>query len=381
MPEPQQYIEASAIGPKPGWRRIGSAERALIDDVEHFKLEGVIPGTDKFRSSVYRTPDREPAPGEMSTDRALEVNVPVMDIGELACKRWRDYLLDGEVLEIGMALLRIFAESKEGFNEFQAALLEHTIVTSAKTPVASALVGVETSARNNFSDSILKFMFRYHSEARFFPKAQIENWLESVGGYIVKRGLTETLIGMLGEGQSLQELLEAGPISLPLPTNANRRNSFFDLLPETLRLRESIHDIHPQIEMNQYQVQVRIPLARGVGPEISTLLNQSTLASALRQNGFSISYCDGLADFMPDRNPDSDETVHIRDILPFLPDLESASFGDSERRASTYRGPYLHLLAEHGKDSTSRTDALTGVLLFVYRFRDYFSGINSIDPG
>jgi len=381
-PREERYLEASRMTPQNSWERLYDAEEILTgDSAAYVKLAGEIPGTNISRSSVFKIPETSGGLGEITANRVMEINIPASDIGELASAKWKACLNEDETLLIGAELLKALARSGGGFNELPAILLQHKIQV-ANRPAANALIGVEVPTSGSFAEARLKIHFRYLHEAAFSPIVQADGWLTQIGEYIVARGLTETLIAMLGEGKKLNDLLEAGKEDLPFPNDLPSAVSFYNLLPETLRLKSRVHGVS-QLQLGEVRSEVRIPLSPMFSPELSEILNQSKLAIELQKHNFTISYYAGLADFMPDlKRGTRDGPEPIADILKTITrggDFRNLSFGKAARDAANYVGPYLHIAADHGPDYESRFEAQSGILLFILRFREYIKGLSSIN--
>jgi hypothetical protein len=371
----RHYIEASHFSERTRrmWERVGPADQMLtLDIADYVDLQGSLPDGSGPRSSLFKTPPRPIGNGAVTTDTALEVLIPACDLGALALRRWSDFTEPGDTPVIGGEILRSLAHTGRSFWEIPTILRSKNLFPS-NSPVAEGFVAVTTTAGRPFEDAKLSFVFYYDSANALFAHAQIDSWLADVSRYVIRRGLAESLIAMVGEGRPFKELLAEGDRPLPLPRNTTHLESFEELIPESLLQKGSFHGRHPQIQFDRFISQVRVPIHPDVDPDFTVVINQSRLVRDLMHRGFTVSWCDGIIDAMPRHT--AAEPQSLADCLPTSTDLANASFGAPPRKYDSYWGPYLHIVADNLETPEDRFDAASGTLLLLYRFKDYITGL------
>lgn len=371
----RHYIEASHFSERTRrmWERVGPADQMLtLDIADYVDLQGALPDGSGPRSSLFRTPQRYAGKRGSTTDTALEVQIPACDLGALALRRWSDFTQPGDARVIGGEILRSLVDTGRSFWEIPT-ILRSSHLFPANEPVVEGFLAVTTTGGRPFEDAKLSFVFYYDSAKALFAHTQIDSWLADVSRYVIRRGLTESLIAMVGEGCTLKELLAAGDRPLPLPRNTTHVESFEELIPESLLQKGSFHGRHPQIQFDRFILQVRVPIHPDVDPDFTVILNQSRLVRDLTHRGFAVSWCDGIIDGMPRHT--SSEPQSLADCLPASLDLANTSFGAPPRNHDSYWGPYLHIVADNLETPEDRFDAASGTLLLLYRFKDYITGL------
>ena len=358
------------------WQHLGPANGNLTLDVAEFvNLQGLLPDGSAPRSSIFETPERRIGTRGSTTDMALEVLIPACDLGELALRRWKNSTGPEHDRLIGGEILRSLAQSERSFWEIPTMLRNNQMLPS-DDPVAEGFVAITKSADQPFEDARLSLVFYYNSKRELFAQAQIDAWLADLSSYLIRRGLAESLIAMVGEGCQLKELLSQGQRPLPLPRGTAGVERFDELIPESLRFNGTFHGRHPQIELDHLKLQVRVPISPDVEPEFSITLNQSKLVKDLMQSGFAVSWCDGIISEIPGTG--GHEPLFLADLLPSPIDFTKASFGPPNTEHGLYYGPYLHIVAEHENTAQDKFDAASGTLLLLYMFKDYITGLEAL---
>lgn len=382
QPEPRRFLEAPLIDRiSSRCRDLGPADQEMGLKVPNLlSIEGELPGSSQPRCRFYETPEHEVGPYGRLVNRALIMRIPAADLGRIAFERWRAHTDQGPQLLVGIETLRAMACGQRSYWDIPALLLDKGRLVEDEL-LFEGRVGVTTGRDRSFANGHLTLLFEFHSTSLPMVQLQIEERLEQVVRYLSHRGLTETLVAMCSEGQRLDDLVAQGTTQLPLPPSAARPQSFAHLLPESLRLRTKVHGKHPQLELRRHVTQLRIPTGLQSDGELAEILNESQLARELQESGFSISWVEGLADFMP-RKVDDGEPQRIADLLPnftgSIADLTTAKFGSGARSESMYWGPYLHIVADHGRSYDEQMHVRSGCLLLLYRFMDYLLGIEGL---
>jgi hypothetical protein len=378
MSEIHHYIEAGHFSERTRrmWERVGPADETLTLDIsDYVELQGDLPNNGGPRSSLFRTPPRPIGNTDRTTDTALEVHIPAIDLGALALRRWSDFIGPNDTRHIGGEILRTLAHSDRSFWEIPTILRGAQMFPSTQ-PIAEGFLAVSAVPGRSYEDAKLSLVFYYNSSHAFLAHAQIDTWLSEVSRYLVRRGLADSLSAMVGEGQSLADLMRAGSDPLPVPRNTAHAESFEELIPESLIKKGSFHGRHPQIQFDRFISQVRVPIHPDVHPDFSALLNESKLVRELSHHGFAVSWVDGVIDGMP--RPVSNGPESLADILPAWLDLKNASFGSPQAHPETYWGPYLHIVADNVETPQEKLDAASGTLLLLHRFKDYITGLERV---
>lgn len=374
----RHYLEANHFSERVRrmWEPIGPADGILtLDLADYVKLDGGLPDGSGPRSSLFSIPPLRLGNHGSTANTVLEVQIPAEDLGKLALRRWNEFVGPNDARIVGAEILRTLVHSDRSFWEIPT-ILRGSQLAPSSAPVAEGFIAVTTAPSQAFGEAKLSFVFYYSSEHILIAHAQIDSWLSEVSRYLVRRGLADSLVAMVGgEGRSFSNLLLEGRQDLPIPTIASRDDSFAELVPESLMQRHLFHGRHPQIEFGRFMSQVRVPTHPDLDPHFAPLVNQSELVKKLMLNGFAVSWCPGIIDGMP--GDASTEPQSLADILPTWASLEDVSF-NSRAAESGYWGPYLHIVAEHLDTPAARLDAASGTLLLLYRFKDFITGLETI---
>lgn len=359
------------------WEPIGPADDMLtLDLADYVKLDGLLPDHSGPRSTLFSIPARPIGNRGATADTALEVQIPAEDLGALALRRWSDFIGPNDKRIVGAEIVRTLAHSDRSFWEIPTILRGNQMFPS-NSPVAEGFIAVTTVPGRPFEDAKLSFVFYYSSTNTMFAHAQIDSWLSEMSRYLVRRGLADSLVAMVGgEGRPFNELMQEGSRPLPLPSIASVEDSFVELIPESLTEKGLFHGRHPQIQFGSFVSQFRVPTHTDLDPDFTPLVNQSELVKKLMEHGFAVSWCPGIIDGMPRKTAEGPQS--LADLLPTWSGLENASFNTQDSGPKGYWGPYLHIVAEHADDPAARLAAASGTLLLLNRFKDYITGLERL---
>ncbi|MCB0331907.1 MAG: hypothetical protein KDD55_00340 [Bdellovibrionales bacterium] len=360
-PEPQEVQEVgAAIAQLPQFSHVQS-----IDEFPRVRIYSVPERSNHFNSALY--------------NRIAEVEVTPLILGQLAFQRWSNIASSQFCEVVGETILKAIARSEEQFWELPVILTEYPLGGGA-APIVEAYLGVSSPSDNDFSDGKLTLLFTYHSEDDPLNHTIVAHWVEQISQYTTLRGLPESLMALCGDERTLEELVGAPPLQFPLPPNFNRANHIQSLIPETLTIGEKIHQRHPQVSCGLHSTDIRIPTNIESPDALRYILETTQVAQALRREGFSVSLCEGVAPLFQDPRADesSDEARSLADLLPSPEQLAAFERGEMGSDAPGFWGSYLHFRCEHDDTPEARLEALSGMLVLIYNFRDHISGLRPL---